>query len=145
MKNDYLRSLMEKGEIVHFSAADGNRIKISENSKNLKRYQLNYLRDITLARADPGSETGGYKIKGVNSFGVVNSNLKDWGYKNPLHDFHYDSKTFKMTWDFLKVLQLKINSGATGTIKLEKSDLKSIDNWDHRDGSRGQKIPNNLS
>ncbi|MBU3661319.1 MAG: hypothetical protein FGM14_15730 [Flavobacteriales bacterium] len=138
MEDEELKKLLKKGEIIHFSACDGDKINISRNSKSLKRTQLNYLWDGTLIKADFGSmSTGGYKISGVKRFGVIQSTYKDWG-KESDYDFHFRSKTFKEAWDFLKILDMKTN-GSGEAIKLYKHEL---DNWDHRDGTSGQTVPN---
>jgi RHS repeat-associated protein len=107
MKDPELAALMRNGEIVHFSACDGDAIDISENSKDLTRTQVNYLGDETLLGADPGATiTGGYQIEGVDRFVVVKSDyekMHPWNYKNgDPWDFHYDSKTYKDTWGYLK-------------------------------------------
>jgi RHS repeat-associated protein len=135
MKHPILRKLLEKGQIVHYSACDGDEIKISANSKHLNRSQLNYFNDKTLAKADPGSKDyGGYRIPGVEKFGCVYSAVsvlhpcKTGNLSN--HDFHFDSKTYAYTWSFLKALDKKFNDQKSSkAIWLEPSDLNNED-WE---------------
>jgi RHS repeat-associated protein len=128
MTHDKIRELMEKGEIVHFSACDGDQILISENSKHLKRTQLNYRNDKTLAIADAGAtETGGYQIEGVNRMGVVNSSAKKWQLKDADHDFHVNSKIYKEAWDFVRVLDKRmaftVTEGKPIVMEKEEADV----------------------
>jgi hypothetical protein len=104
-ENPELLGLLEKGEVVHMSAADGDGVEIGESVSHLKRTQLNYLGDKTLAGADPGGvATGGYQIDGVNRFIVVETDLKTFhpNYEGKSWDFHYDTKTQKKAWDFIQ-------------------------------------------
>jgi RHS repeat-associated protein len=131
MKDDELKKLLQKGEIVHMSAADGNDIKISENSKDLKRTQLNYLGDQTLLVKDPGSVyTGGYQIPGVTRFGVVKPNyeaLHPWSAQHDkAWDYHFDTKALKQSWQFLKALDTRMKNGTSnknGPTYLETDEI----------------------
>ncbi len=137
MKHPKIAALLKKGEIVHMSACDADAIVISENSKKLKRTQLNYVGDFTLSQADPNSiATGGYQIPGVKRFGVVSSDLEKmhpWTYKHGGDwDFHYDTKTFKEPWKFIEVLDHKLKnepskSGKSVYLKYEEIDILDSD------------------
>ncbi|MBU3661321.1 MAG: hypothetical protein FGM14_15740 [Flavobacteriales bacterium] len=136
-----MRKLLEKGQIVHFSACDGDEIEISKNSKHLNRSQLNYFNDKTLALADPGStDYGGYRIPGVKKFGCVyaqTSTLHPCN-KGDLsnHDMHFDSKTYFYNWSFLKALDSKFTKQSSSKAiwlepsNLNEKDLEEIENCD---------------
>jgi hypothetical protein len=127
MKYPQLAGLMKKGEIIHFSACDGDGIYIPEETKGLKRTQVNYTHDTTLGYADNGAtETGGYQIKHVSRFAVIQSDIKkmhpQYKSKEPF-DFHFDSKSNARTWDYLKAFDKKVKSNPTDKeVKIKYED-----------------------
>ena len=134
MKHPEIAGMLKKGEVVHFSACDGDKIKIAKGTECLKRTQINYIGDKTLARADQNAVyTGGYQIPGVQRFGVVigdmnkmHPNVKD----KDAYNFHNDTKTFKTAWDFVKALDMKLNAdpGMSGKpVVLQQEDIEMID------------------
>lgn len=134
MKYPELAGLLKKGEIVHFAAADGDNIVISENSKDLKRSQLNYKHDKTINEfADMCQEGGGYSIPGIKKIGVVDSHESELhkGKNHDNYDLHFDSKTYKESWDFLEAMNKKyqLNKSMMGKpIHLDVIDLSNIQN-----------------
>lgn len=124
LKDPILKSLLINGEIVHFSAADAG--DIPKRSDGLKRYQINYKWDYTLAYADgwnDGDGYGGERLDGANKRAVVFAESFEQQL-NTLHngqtdwDFHFDTKTYKNDWDALIILKDQIQ-----TYKLKKVGL----------------------
>ena len=130
MKHEELKKLLENGQIVHFSACDGDKILISEDSKHLNRTQLNFFGDKILRYADPGAIfTGGYRINGIKKFGVVHSTVKQLHPRvtnESKYDFHFDGKSNPKVWDFLRILDSKHGKQKNDrTIVLTPDDLKN--------------------
>jgi len=128
MKHKELKKLLENGQIIHFAAADADEIIISENSKHLMRSQLNYLHDQTINnRADIGQKKGGYRIKGVKKIGIVTNTEGELhkGKTKKNYDLHFDTKTYKQSWEFLKALDFtsELQNSNFNAIKLDKKDL----------------------
>ena len=111
-----LAELIKKGEVVHFSPCDADNISISDNSLEVERTQINYTQDQTLAYADADAiKTGGYKISGVDNFGVVQSDVTKMHprYNGDDWDFHFDSKTYKRAWEFVKKANSAVDTNPT--------------------------------
>ena len=109
MKDETLRAAMERGKIVHFSAADASDIKISSNSSSLKRIQISTTNDNTLDMADPLTHDTDRIIKGVTSFGLVNWDINKIHPGHSKWDSHYDTKTFDYSFNWVKDLE-RINT-----------------------------------
>lgn len=105
MKHKVLKKLLEKGDIIHFSSADADGIKIASGTEHLHRTQLNYLGDETIAAADfqdgGGFISGGYNIEGVKRFGVVVPPYEKDGKR---YDWHNETKWYKTSWEALRKL-----------------------------------------
>ncbi|MEN9302006.1 MAG: hypothetical protein RL264_435 [Bacteroidota bacterium] len=131
MQDPILSKFVENGQIVHFSPADADMIKISKNSQHLDRTQINYTGDITLtSKADIKSEDefGGYLIEGVKKIGIVSADV------NVLHpfikdkinyDFHDDTKTYKEAWNAVRYVNLALRNKKnwSDTVRMSSFDI----------------------
>jgi RHS repeat-associated protein len=142
MKDNELKKLMKKGEIVHMSAADGHQIQISQNSKRLRRTQLNYLQDATLLLKNPYSfGTGGYKIEGVNRMIVVKPDKSLHPlYKKDDWNYHFDTKACGKSWQFLKNIDQKGIKNSEEPIFTKPSDLYEDTLPNEKNGEQSKNI-----
>jgi RHS repeat-associated protein len=130
--------------VVHFSACDGDNIKIAKGSEFIDRYQINIKGDIVLGKWADAFSKCGYQINGVkneNYFEIKDNSIESWHNKyykyqkslgnTPEWDFHFDTKTNPRVFDYLKEID-------------KNSYEKPInDNWDHKDGSDGPQVSKN--
>ncbi|MBI1837891.1 MAG: hypothetical protein HYR91_11570 [Flavobacteriia bacterium] len=150
MEHKVLSDLMKKGEIVHLSACDADKIVISENSKCLQRTQINIRGDRTLFYADNNSTTDGYQIPGIKRFIIINPSeyIMHPNYdakKNGYYDYHNDTKSTKWPWLFLEQYNKGIKSNPSlngkgvimGTEDLQYEDTLPAGNEQSNTSNKG--------
>lgn len=116
------------GEIVHFSAADAESIRIPAETASVTRVQLEMQGDRTLQRKNRLKWKPTRMISGVNHYGLLQTDVRAMHPQvSPQHqqkwDFHYDTKTFGVVWEYIRVLkELKSIRNANGELALLESE-----------------------
>lgn len=124
--------LHEKGfsvaEIVHLSVADARSIKIPAETKYIPRIQLEMQGDRTLTRKRRLGSGPQVSVPGVNAYGLV---LTDVYRMHPRvspkdqqkWDFHYDTKTYGIVWDYIRELKaLHLEKSTDGIYRLSNKE-----------------------
>lgn len=116
-------------EIVHLSAADAESIRIPPETASIPRVQLEMQGDRTLIRKNKFKWKSERMISGVSHYGLLQTDVKRMHPQvspkdHDRWDFHYDTKTFGVVWEYIRILKdMKPVRNADGTLVLPESDL----------------------
>ena len=106
----FVQQGLKIAEIVHFSVADAESIRIAPETASIRRTQLELEGDRTLRQKNRFKWKPVRMIAGVDHYGLLQTDVRtmhpDVSPKDQQNwDFHYDTKTFAVVWEYIRLLQ----------------------------------------
>ncbi|MGV3631912.1 MAG: hypothetical protein ACO1O6_11945 [Bacteroidota bacterium] len=128
--------LMQQGlkvsRIVHFSVADAESLRIPSETLSINRIQLEMQGDRTLQWKNRFKWKPSRMIPGVNHYGLLKTDIRSMhpqvsSQDQQKWDFHYDTKTFGVIWDYVRELEkISLSANPDGSFTLDKSANQAV-------------------